>query len=468
MFCSNCGHQNKDDAKFCKKCGEPLQTETGKTRSKKPKNRKRLYIALVALLLIGAGFGLSQLFDGDEPDRAAPPVTEQTADSNQEKPPEEEPEEIKEDTEPVEGTVTKVETVKPPVEQQEPAQPKTKEKTTIIKDTQQKVYTIKTETGYGSGFLFTDTGTVVTNAHVVAGFTDVMVRNINGQEQPGKVIGISDVYDVALIQVDAYNGIAPLELELGPTDVGTEVIALGSPSGFENTASIGYLTGIDRDFEQDFLYEDIYQIDAQIAPGSSGGPLIDATTGKVIGINSLLYTDGNRIGFSIPMYSMNDLLTKWANNPMTKEQVAAAFPVYDDYESPDGEDYEYEYENDGILAFDEFTLSEFIGDFRYYYELALVNQDFYYVQDMLLFDSPAHKAISQYITEITGQALEFNFTALDISGIEIKEDHALVHTYEAFDFVNAAGEKTVEERNKTYTVVMDDYGYYYVKDIVNQ
>src|SRR5690606_12193529 len=101
-------------------------------------------------------------------------------------------------------------------------------------------------------------------------------------------------------------------------------------------------------------------------------------------------------------------------------------------------------------------------------ELALVNQDFYYVQDMLLFDSPAHKAINQYITEITGQGLEFNFTALDISGIEIKEDHALVHTYEAFDFVNAAGEKSVEERNKTYTVVMDDYGYYYVKDIVNQ
>src|SRR5690606_26044522 len=205
----------------------------------------------------------------------------------------EEPEEIKEPVElaasegKTEGTVTKVEDIVPPSEQPEKAEPKKKDKPAIIKDTQQKVYTILTEGGQGSGFLFHQSGLVATNAHVVAGFTDVIVRNINGQDQPGTVVGISDESDIALIKVDAFAGIDPLESEMNPTDVGTEVIALGSPSGFENTATIGYLTGIDRDFEQEFIYEDIYQIDAPIAPGSSGGPLVDASTGKVIGINSL-------------------------------------------------------------------------------------------------------------------------------------------------------------------------------------
>lgn len=466
MYCSNCGHKNKEGARFCKNCGEPLE----EMRSKKPKKRKGLYIGILAIVLLGAGFGATQLLDDDDERQRAERPTEETADAVKEPEETPEPEEpaAEETPAPTEGEVTKVETIQPPAEQQEPSEPKTREKTAIIKETQQKVYTIKTENGYGSGFQFTDSGTVVTNAHVVAGFTDVMVRNVNGQEQPGKVIGISDKYDVALIQVDAYEGITPLEIEMEPTDVGTEVIALGSPSGFENTASIGYLTGIDRDFEQDFLYEDIYQIDAQIAPGSSGGPLIDAKTGKVIGINSLLFMDGSEIGFSIPMHSMVDLVTEWANSPMTADQVAAIFPAYDDFENYEGEDYEYDYENEGNLGFDEIFLSEFIGDFRYYYEIALASEDFFYVEDMLLYDSQAYKDVNGYIAEITGQNLEFKFTDLEISSVEIKEDHALVHTYEGFDFKNAAGEWTEEERNKTYTVVMDDSGFYYISDIANQ
>lgn len=151
---------------------------------------------------------------------------------------------------------------------------------------------------------------VVTNAHVVSGYTDVIVRNINGQDHEGTVVGISAESDIALIQVNDLTGIEPLEAEMATTDVGTEVIALGSPSGFENTASMGYLTGIDRDFYQEFTYENIYQIDAALAPGSSGGPLLDAGTGKVIGINSLLFPEGDSIGFSIPLYSMYDQLMR--------------------------------------------------------------------------------------------------------------------------------------------------------------
>lgn len=75
----------------------------------------------------------------------------------------------------------------------------------------------------------------------------------------------------------------------------------------------------------------MYQIDAQIAPGSSGGPLIDAHSGKVIGINALLLNEGNAIGFSIPMYSMMELLNGWATEPMSEREVEDVYDTYDGF-----------------------------------------------------------------------------------------------------------------------------------------
>ncbi|RNF39530.1 trypsin-like peptidase domain-containing protein [Planococcus salinus] len=464
MVCSNCGQKNKEEASFCMNCGQPLE----KKRSKKPKKSKIFTAVLLLFIAIGAVFGVTQMMDEEpEPATALPEETAEVEEQEEavEEEIEPEPEVVQEESElppVVEGTVTNETDV---MEQPIQTEPKKKDVTTIIKETQQKVYTILTEEKQGSGFLFTNDGMVVTNAHVVAGQTEVMVRNINGIDEPGRVVGISDVYDIALIQVDAFKGSEPLPISMSNTDVGTEVIALGSPSGFENTASIGYLTGIDRDFTQEFLYENIYQIDALIAPGSSGGPLVDAQTGSVIGINSLLYNDGSSIGFSIPMYSVNDQLTEWAANPMTQEEVAALFNNTDVYDGFGSENPGYEYNPDD--GFDEFLLSEFVGNFRYYYELALQNEDFYYIEDMLVRDSNIYTGIAEYIDDITGKGMEYDFTALEITGTEIFDDYALVHTYEAFNFKNAAGEQSVEERNKTYTIVMDEFGFYTIADIVN-
>ncbi|WP_394121488.1 trypsin-like peptidase domain-containing protein [Planococcus donghaensis] len=477
MTCNKCGKENEEGAKFCKDCGHSLM----QTRSKKKKKRNFIYAIVLVLTLLGVGIGSAQ-FMGEEADPVEPPKEEQTA----EKEPEPEVPEVKEEPEtqegqvekveepeetvpadaPVEGTVTKVENVVPPSEQPEKVEPKKKEKTAIIKESQQKVYTILTEGGQGSGFLFSDTGMVVTNAHAVAGFTDVVVRNINGQDHPGTVVGISDESDIALIHVEAFEGITPLEVEMEATDVGTEVIALGSPAGMENTATIGYLTGIDRDFYQEFTYENIYQIDAKIAPGSSGGPLVDAATGKVIGINSLVIEEGDSIGFSIPMYSMYEQLSQWVAAPMSAEEVAALFKVYDDFSGYEDEDYEYDIDLE--MKFDEANLSEFIGDFRYYYETSLEEEDFFYVQNLLVYQSEIYNGIAEYIADISGKNMEYNFTKLDIMDIEIYEDYALVHTEEAFDMMNEAGIWSVEERSKMYTIVMDEYGFYYVSDIVNK
>ncbi|HLG28004.1 MAG TPA: trypsin-like peptidase domain-containing protein [Paenisporosarcina sp.] len=462
MFCMQCGTKNGEDAKFCSNCG--LQVKQTRMSSKKKKTLLIVAIVMSILALVGIGFGIFSALD--EPVKIA-------------------------QTEEIEQPITSVKTeteetpkeeTKTPKEETQPDS-KEKEKTQIIKESQSRVFTIFTETGLGSGFLFEEKGTVVTNAHVVAGFTEVVVRNVNGQQTTGRVIGISDEYDVALIQVDDYAGEVPLEMEINETEIGSEVIALGSPQGLENSASIGYLTGLDRSFESDFQYENVYQVDAQISPGSSGGPLLDAKTGKVIGINSALLTADQSIGFSIPLYTMIDLLQSWSKSPMTSNEVASIFSFYDDYEydpeaSAKADSYYEEYveeeyveedseeiTDDDTYYFDEVGLSDFIVHFRDNYEMALYYEEFYYIEDMLLFGSTAYNEMADYISEITGQGMMFEFTSNEVTDIVIEEDYAVVSTFEVFDFMNAAGEWSTYERVKDYSVVIDEYGTYQITDI---
>ncbi len=119
----------------------------------------------------------------------------------------------------------------------------------IIAEAQEKVFTIYTDYSQGSGFLINKQGDVLTNAHVVEGSIDVIVRDKNGEEYQGKVIGYSNEIDVAVIRVPALKNKNPLLLETKrKARVGEEVITLGSPMGLENTATFGYISGVDRNF----------------------------------------------------------------------------------------------------------------------------------------------------------------------------------------------------------------------------
>jgi S1-C subfamily serine protease len=353
--------------------------------------------------------------------------------------------------------------------------PKEKEKTELIEETQPKVFTIKTAGGFGSGFLYAKGGLIVTNAHVVAGYTDVVVRNSVGREAPGKVIGISGKYDVALIRAEAYKDVAPLKTEMAATKVGTEVIALGSPTGLENSASIGYLTGTDRHFENEFIYEKAYQVDVQIESGSSGGPLIDAKTGKVIGINSIVLNENRRFGFSIPLNSMTSLVDGWIASPMTDRQVAAVFGVYESYKSEEtyeGDSYDddsdgYE-EYGGDVYFFEDWLEEFILTFRNDYEIALSYEDFYMIEPYLLPGDKAYKAFVDYFDEISGEGMYFEFLENSVIDVVINESNAFIYTYETFNFRNRAGKESYYEKEKVYEVVIDAAGDYKIKNVSNR
>ncbi|MFC0561031.1 S1C family serine protease [Halalkalibacter alkalisediminis] len=194
-----------------------------------------------------------------------------------------------------------------------------KEMKEIIRETQKRVVQIElANDSLGSGFLYNDQGDVVTNAHVVAGSTDVQVKTTDNREFSGKVIGISENTDVAVVRVDGLKGMEPLQVSREKhADIGDEVLALGSPLGFQNTVTTGIISGVGRELElPPYHYEDVYQFSAPIAPGNSGGPLINRHTGEVLGINSAAADQGS-IGFSIPLPNVIALMEGWSDSPMT-------------------------------------------------------------------------------------------------------------------------------------------------------
>lgn len=162
-------------------------------------------------------------------------------------------------------------------------------------------------TGSGSGVLFRSDGHLLTNAHVVDGATSVMVILSSGRELPARVIGSDAESDTAVVKIDG--GPFPVA-ELGSTTdlkVGQEAIAVGSPLGLTGgpSVTVGVVSALHRSVRtrtgQSLM--DMVQTDAPIAPGSSGGALLDAH-GKVIGITTALAmtdTGAEGFGFAIPI-----------------------------------------------------------------------------------------------------------------------------------------------------------------------
>ncbi|WP_067839878.1 S1C family serine protease [Amphibacillus sediminis] len=190
---------------------------------------------------------------------------------------------------------------------------------TIIHEAQKNIVQINVDTGQsdriGSGFLYNTRGDIITNAHVIEDAKTIHVTMSNTETYPAAIVGISENRDIAVIRVPQLMNQTPIELDTSKQLlVGSEIIAVGSPLGFQNSVSIGIISGIDRSFDINaYSYENVYQISANITHGNSGGPLIDRETGKVVGINSAGIED-SEIGFSIPIYSVIDEITEWSTS----------------------------------------------------------------------------------------------------------------------------------------------------------
>jgi serine protease Do len=157
--------------------------------------------------------------------------------------------------------------------------------------------------GVGSGFIVSPDGYVLTNAHVVADASEVIVTLTDRREFTAKVVGIDKASDVALIKIAA-TGLPTVRFgdpsKLRP---GQWAIAIGSPFGFANSVTAGVISAIGRPLIDGSNYVTFIQTDAAVNPGNSGGPLFNMD-GEVIGINSQIYSrTGGYMGvsFAIPI-----------------------------------------------------------------------------------------------------------------------------------------------------------------------
>lgn len=157
-------------------------------------------------------------------------------------------------------------------------------------------------TGVGSGFVIEPDGYILTNAHVVDGAREINVKFSDKRELGGRVVGVDALSDIALIKVDAKD--LPT-VKVGRSDslrVGQWVLAIGSPFGFEQSASQGIVSALGRSLPGD-AYVPFVQTDVPINPGNSGGPLIDLA-GRVVGVNAQIYSRNGGyqgVAFAIPV-----------------------------------------------------------------------------------------------------------------------------------------------------------------------
>ncbi|RKT50818.1 serine protease Do [Azonexus fungiphilus] len=156
--------------------------------------------------------------------------------------------------------------------------------------------------GVGSGFIVSADGTILTNAHVVADADEVIVKLNDKREYTAKILGLDQASDVAVLKIEARNLPTVRIGNSKSAQVGEWVLAIGSPYGFESSASAGIISAKSRSLP-DGSYVPFLQTDVAVNPGNSGGPLFNLQ-GEVIGINSQIYSRSGGyqgLSFAIPI-----------------------------------------------------------------------------------------------------------------------------------------------------------------------
>ena len=138
--------------------------------------------------------------------------------------------------------------------------------------------------GQGSGFIISQDGVILTNAHVVDGADEITVRLSDQREYTAELIGADERSDVAVLKIDAERLPAVTLGNSAALEVGEWVLAIGSPFGLDYTATQGIVSALGRSLPSD-NYVPFIQTDVAVNPGNSGGPLLN-TKGQVVGINS--------------------------------------------------------------------------------------------------------------------------------------------------------------------------------------
>ncbi len=163
--------------------------------------------------------------------------------------------------------------------------------------------------GFGSGVIIDADGYILTSNHVIDSATKIDVKLSDNQKLQAKIIGQDRETDLALIRVESK---APLTAAaLGDSDhlrAGQWVMAIGNPFVYDHTVTVGVISALHRKLGTT-IYDNFIQTDAAINFGNSGGPLLNIK-GEVIGINTLISSQGTGIGFSIPINTAKQILAE--------------------------------------------------------------------------------------------------------------------------------------------------------------
>lgn len=153
--------------------------------------------------------------------------------------------------------------------------------------------------GNGSGWILDHDGHVVTNCHVIAGAGSIQVKPSGLPPLPAELLGFDESTDLAVLRVDGLTR-PPLEVRHGFPILGELCLAVGSPLGFQESVSLGVVSGLSRQLptQAGQVIEEAVQTDASINPGNSGGPLVDVA-GFVIGVNTATRSDAQNMGFAV-------------------------------------------------------------------------------------------------------------------------------------------------------------------------
>ena len=172
----------------------------------------------------------------------------------------------------------------------------------------------------GTGFMWDTSRHVVTNSHVVAGTSEVVVRLASGDVVQAQPVGVAESYDLAVLRLSGVRQLPPAVNVGTSTDlkVGQWAFAIGNPFGLDQSLTTGVISALKRRLPTSAGREigNVIQTDAAINPGNSGGPLLDSA-GRLIGVNTAIFSPSGAnagVGFAIPVDVVNRVVPQLIRN----------------------------------------------------------------------------------------------------------------------------------------------------------
>ncbi|MDC3180991.1 trypsin-like peptidase domain-containing protein [Gammaproteobacteria bacterium] len=154
---------------------------------------------------------------------------------------------------------------------------------------------------FGTGAVISNKGYVITNHHVINQASAIAVQTHQGHKSYAKVVGTAPEFDIAVLKIEPSASENLPEIQYGEFDqlnIGDDVVAIGTPFGFEQTFTKGVVSNLDRHISLGTHVRSFIQVDAAVNPGNSGGPLLDQD-GKLIGLVTGIYGPRLETSFNI-------------------------------------------------------------------------------------------------------------------------------------------------------------------------